>query len=284
MSDIDLVIRRSREIEEILVNRFGARGKGLHEKLTSVERGIPSDLCKQIRWIATMRNQVVHTNTTLPDPAAYDQTSLRVIARLHEIPLSQKRIPFRWWFWGTIAVLFLISGYAVSDSSDSAPKDVQIPTAYSHTPTSTTTTSRPIPVTKLLRDFGFTHRSISLHVVNAKENPLPVNAFILHQRRINGRIQYQLQAEIFDATLHSYRELRFLLRIDAGGLHYLQEDRVSFSPAITSGQFRRIWLSLGHRVSRLETTQRLPLQIVVIERIRRHSYKSDGQAQKSAYS
>jgi len=60
MSDIDLVIRSSKRIETTLVRLFDATGKGLHEKLSSVEKKLPVSLVKRIRYIATIRNKLVH--------------------------------------------------------------------------------------------------------------------------------------------------------------------------------------------------------------------------------
>lgn len=60
MSDIDRVVKSSRKIETQLVRNLGASGKGLNGKLNSVENKLPSALVKRIRYIATIRNKVVH--------------------------------------------------------------------------------------------------------------------------------------------------------------------------------------------------------------------------------
>jgi len=60
MSDIDLAIKRSKRIEQILRKEFKASGKGLHELLSSVERNLPRDLVRDIRLVATVRNKLVH--------------------------------------------------------------------------------------------------------------------------------------------------------------------------------------------------------------------------------
>lgn len=46
-SDIVLVHKVSRNIEEVLCDRFGAEGRGLHEKLSSVNHLIPNQLEKK---------------------------------------------------------------------------------------------------------------------------------------------------------------------------------------------------------------------------------------------
>jgi hypothetical protein len=60
MSDLELVIRRSKQLESLLEEGFGATGRGLHEKVTSVEGKLPPPLVKKLRFIATVRNKLVH--------------------------------------------------------------------------------------------------------------------------------------------------------------------------------------------------------------------------------
>ncbi|EFN58592.1 hypothetical protein CHLNCDRAFT_50396 [Chlorella variabilis] len=55
-----MVIRASKDLEYILEAYLGAQGKGLHEKCTSVQRFIPQPLQKKIRYLATIRNKLVH--------------------------------------------------------------------------------------------------------------------------------------------------------------------------------------------------------------------------------
>lgn len=60
MSDIDLVVKKSKQFEGILEQQFGAQGRGLHEKVSSVERQLPAATVRKLRKIATVRNKVVH--------------------------------------------------------------------------------------------------------------------------------------------------------------------------------------------------------------------------------
>jgi len=60
MSDIDRAVRASKHIEAALVRTLNATGKGLHEKLSSVEKKLPAALVKRIRYIATVRNKIIH--------------------------------------------------------------------------------------------------------------------------------------------------------------------------------------------------------------------------------
>ena len=60
MSDIELAISRAKALEALLEQALGATGKGLHEKVTSVQNRLPQPLVKKLRFIATVRNKIVH--------------------------------------------------------------------------------------------------------------------------------------------------------------------------------------------------------------------------------
>lgn len=59
-NDFELAIRSSKDLENVLDTQFGARGKGLHEKISSVERSLPQHLVRNMRYLATIRNKLVH--------------------------------------------------------------------------------------------------------------------------------------------------------------------------------------------------------------------------------
>lgn len=61
-SKVDMVVSISQRLERILEDGLGAKGKGLHQKITSVESMLPTDLIRNLRWIATMRNKTLHEN------------------------------------------------------------------------------------------------------------------------------------------------------------------------------------------------------------------------------
>ena len=67
MSDIDLAVTRSRRLEQTLERDFGASGRGLHEKVSSVADALPMDLVRRLRLVATVRNKVVHENGRIDD-------------------------------------------------------------------------------------------------------------------------------------------------------------------------------------------------------------------------
>jgi hypothetical protein len=67
--DTELVIHSAKELEFLLETSFGAHGKGLHEKITSVQSRLPQSLVKRMRFLATIRNRLVHERgfTSIPD-------------------------------------------------------------------------------------------------------------------------------------------------------------------------------------------------------------------------
>jgi hypothetical protein len=60
MSDIDLAVSSSKRLESLLEKNLGATGRGLHEKVSSVEPDLPRELVRKIRLVATVRNKIVH--------------------------------------------------------------------------------------------------------------------------------------------------------------------------------------------------------------------------------
>jgi hypothetical protein len=60
MSDIELAITRTKALEALLEAGLGATGKGLHEKVSSVQASLPPPLVKKLRFVATIRNKIVH--------------------------------------------------------------------------------------------------------------------------------------------------------------------------------------------------------------------------------
>jgi len=56
---IDIIIRKTKKIESLLV-RIGAEGRGLHEKVTSIEGKLEPQVIKRIRFIASIRNKSLH--------------------------------------------------------------------------------------------------------------------------------------------------------------------------------------------------------------------------------
>lgn len=61
------IIQMTQTLEYILTQRYQAEGRGLHEKLTSVENEIPERARKQIRFVATIRNVATHEDITVAE-------------------------------------------------------------------------------------------------------------------------------------------------------------------------------------------------------------------------
>uniref|UniRef100_K3X772 DUF4145 domain-containing protein n=1 Tax=Globisporangium ultimum (strain ATCC 200006 / CBS 805.95 / DAOM BR144) TaxID=431595 RepID=K3X772_GLOUD len=59
-NDFQLVIEASKEFEFLLETEFQAEGKGLHEKISSASPPLPPPTVKSLRYIASVRNAVVH--------------------------------------------------------------------------------------------------------------------------------------------------------------------------------------------------------------------------------
>src|SRR5207244_5940765 len=57
---VELAITRTKALESLLESGFGAAGRGLHEKITSVQAKLPPPLVKRLRLVATVRNKIVH--------------------------------------------------------------------------------------------------------------------------------------------------------------------------------------------------------------------------------
>jgi hypothetical protein len=60
VNDYELAIKYSKTLEQILKDRFGAKGKGLHECTSSVEAKLDAKTVKKLRYVATIRNKLVH--------------------------------------------------------------------------------------------------------------------------------------------------------------------------------------------------------------------------------
>jgi hypothetical protein len=94
MSPTEIVIAYSKQLEFILERGFGAQGKGLHQKVTSVEHLLPAKLVKKLRFLASIRNKVIHEHSYVLDknPRDLQKTAKLVIAELASIA-KQRRNP-----------------------------------------------------------------------------------------------------------------------------------------------------------------------------------------------
>ncbi len=60
MTDLELAITRSKRLEARLRDGLAARGKGLHQLTSSVEKRLPDPVIRKLRFVATVRNKLVH--------------------------------------------------------------------------------------------------------------------------------------------------------------------------------------------------------------------------------
>ena len=82
-SDIDRTIKATRALEHLLVSNYGARGRGLHALVSSVEGQLPAKTVRKLRWVATLRNKVIHEEGfTLRDPRGFSKEVKRLKAEL----------------------------------------------------------------------------------------------------------------------------------------------------------------------------------------------------------
>lgn len=73
-------------LEHLLDERLGATGRGINEKLTSVETDIPH-LITKIRYIGAVRNSFAHdVNPTIRDPEKFVRTAREVLNDLNARP------------------------------------------------------------------------------------------------------------------------------------------------------------------------------------------------------
>jgi hypothetical protein len=72
-NDFELAIRSSKELEHLLGAEFSANGKGLHEKISSVQSALPQELVRNMRFLATIRNKLVHEHgfDKIPDRSKF---------------------------------------------------------------------------------------------------------------------------------------------------------------------------------------------------------------------
>ncbi|MEN5094018.1 hypothetical protein ABE458_25335 [Pseudomonas protegens] len=73
----------STEVESLLL-QLGASGRGLHEKLSSVEGMISPPMVKKIRWIASVRNKAVHESVVEVDLEGFSKGGAEVVAYLKQ--------------------------------------------------------------------------------------------------------------------------------------------------------------------------------------------------------
>ena len=91
-NDYQLAIETSKELEYLLEQEFNARGQGLHEKVSSVESLLPFPTIRSIRYVATLRNKLIHDREirALPDRPLFISKYDNAMAELN-IMIEHKR-------------------------------------------------------------------------------------------------------------------------------------------------------------------------------------------------
>lgn len=82
-----LAVEQSKNLELLLKQRFSAYGKGLTEKVKSIEYDLPAELVSKIKHIAKVRNNVVHDDgELLVEPTDFLRECEIVVAEVYKIP------------------------------------------------------------------------------------------------------------------------------------------------------------------------------------------------------
>jgi hypothetical protein len=83
MSDIEQVIVRTKKLEYLLRTQYHAEGRGLHQLISSCESRLPHELLPKLRYIATIRNKMLHEDgSRLDDRKQFLQQSDQCIKEL----------------------------------------------------------------------------------------------------------------------------------------------------------------------------------------------------------
>ncbi|HOO32763.1 MAG TPA: hypothetical protein PK466_10005 [Thermotogota bacterium] len=91
MGQIEEVVRLTREIESLL-DQLGASGRGMHEKISSVENKFDKETIKKMRWVATLRNKTMHEHGFKIDSMSeFKAVASDLIKQLKKMNKSKKK-------------------------------------------------------------------------------------------------------------------------------------------------------------------------------------------------
>lgn len=108
MSDIDLAIRKSRKLEQMLERSFGASGRGLHEKTSSIENRLPQQLVRKLRLVATVRNKVLHEEGEIDDRQRFVAAADEAERELKRLARGKRKPGRRVLLWVILAAALLL--------------------------------------------------------------------------------------------------------------------------------------------------------------------------------
>jgi hypothetical protein len=85
-SDLEFVVNASKRLEALLEQRLGATGRGLHEKASSVEQRLDENVVRDLRFVATVRNKLVHESGIheLDDRQRFEEVVQNCVAALSQ--------------------------------------------------------------------------------------------------------------------------------------------------------------------------------------------------------
>jgi hypothetical protein len=92
-NDYELAIKSCKELEFILETEFGSSGSTLHEMITNANASLPIEVIMNMRYVATIGNNLVHEKSfsCIPDQADFIKRYQRSVNSLQEIS-KQRRI------------------------------------------------------------------------------------------------------------------------------------------------------------------------------------------------
>ena len=107
-SDIELVVRKSKDFEARLEQEFGAIGTGLGAKITKVRGKLPADTIKQLSQVRAIRNDIVHKKDVnrLKNRREFMQLCNDIESSLNKIAIRQR-------IQGNMGCFLILSGIVV---------------------------------------------------------------------------------------------------------------------------------------------------------------------------
>lgn len=85
------ILEKAIRIEALLAS-LGGNGRGIHEKLTSIEQQLDQNMIKKIRRVASIRNKAAHEINFNTDMASFQRIANEVIDCLElKVAAKQKR-------------------------------------------------------------------------------------------------------------------------------------------------------------------------------------------------
>ncbi|MDR9828836.1 DUF4145 domain-containing protein [Vibrio sp. FNV 38] len=111
MSDIEKVVIRTRRLEKLLRVQYHAEGVGLEQLVSSCEERLPHDVIGRLRFVATIRDKVVHEE----DFAFNEMDEFIEVCEVCEEGLTPRSSRFIWraamWLMVLITTLAIIIYY-----------------------------------------------------------------------------------------------------------------------------------------------------------------------------